>query len=217
MGEFKFCCINKLKLKNLLVITAFAFCACDCEDGYNSIISTEIELAGENCEVGGIKINYGKDENRNDILECYEIEHSDFICNNQDGNIELDNLTRIELGSPNVTACNTDWTMSKYETFHYPDFNKKDYSGVSSILFVPSIVNHESKNRVTVELYNVTDGISILNSKVNHRGTYAFKYSENIYKDLPDYPITLGIRIKNSKPDACGGLGARSYLYILRE
>jgi hypothetical protein len=213
--------MKKLKLRNLLVIVLFVICGCDDGedgiDGFNSIISTEIELAGTNCEAGGIKINYGKDINRNEVLENSEIENSEYICNGQNGNLELDNLTRIELGSPNVTSCGIDWFISEFETFHYPDFDKTDYSNVTSILFVPSIVSFEASNTVTVELYNMTDNVSISNSQIDHSGTFAFKYSENIFEYLPDYPITLGIRMKNSQVSSCGSLGIRSYLYILRE
>jgi len=213
--------MKKIKLKSLLIVAVFIVYSCedgvDGLDGFNSIISTEIELAGENCEAGGVKINYGKDINGNDVLENSEVENSEYICNGQDGTLDLDNLTRIELGSPNVTSCGVDWFISEFETFHYPDFDKTDYSNVTSILFVPSMVSFQSSNTVTVELYNITDNIAISNSQINHDENYAFRYSENIFDQLPDYPITLGIRMINSQESGCGGLGVRSYLYILRE
>ena len=80
------------------------------------------------------------------------------------------------------------------------------------------MVSQSNDNTVTVELYNLTDLESIANSQVTHDSTeYVFKYSEDIYNSLPDHTITLGIRMKNSSSDGCGGLGIKSYLYILRE
>jgi hypothetical protein len=129
----------------------------------------------------------------------------------------LDNLTRLELGSPNEGTCGTEWHRTIYKTFEFPDFNKMDYSNVASILFVPSMVSFDENNTVSVELYNVTDDVPIANSLLEHSLLeYTFKYSEDIYNSLPSYPITLSIRMKNSEAEKCGGLGVRSYLYILR-
>jgi hypothetical protein len=213
--------MKRLNLNILLLTLILLANSCDDGedgiDGFNSIISTEIEHAGLNCEAGGIRLNYGLDLNRNGNLDESEIETSDYICNGQEGSLELDNLVRLELGSSNVQTCEIEWYISEFETFHYPDFDKTDYANVNSILFVPSIVSYDISNTVTVELYNMTDNSPIANSQVEHNETYAFKYSENIFDDLPDYPITLGIRMKNSEVNGCGGLGIRSYLYILRE
>jgi|TARA_B110000114_G_C15036146_1_gene375035 hypothetical protein len=189
-------------------------------NGINSLISTEVETSGINCQFGGIKINYGLDLNSNGLLENSEIQNSEYLCNNDDGTFvinNLDNLIKLELGSPNVTSCGTNWFISQYDTFHFPDFNKLDYSNVSSIEFVPSMVSQSSGNTVTVELFNMTDNVPIANSQVQHNtNEYVFNYSQDIYNELPDYPITLGIRMKNSGVSNCGGLGIKSYLYIRR-
>lgn len=189
-------------------------------DGLNSLISTDIEMNGENCASGGIKISTGLDVNRNNILEKDEVSFDNFICNGEGegGDIHLDKLTRLEIGSPNVNSCGNTWFLTPYETFTLVDFNKLDYDNTSSIIFVPGMFGGGSGNTVTAQLYNVTDSIPIKNTFIQHFvPEYEFKYSENIYDDLPDYPITLGIRTKNSKNWGCGGLGIRSYLYIKRD
>ncbi|GEQ87455.1 hypothetical protein ULMS_29630 [Patiriisocius marinistellae] len=209
----------KTILTIILVLLTIISCskAEDGIDGFNSIISTEIELSGINCQAGGIRVSTGLDLNRNNILEQNEIENTDYICNGDGGIIELDNLVRLELGSPNVMSCGTNWYISEFDTFHFPDFNKSDYSNVSSILFVPSMISQPGNN-IIIELYNITDNESIINSQLTHNtDEYVFKYSEDIYNNLPNHTITLGIRMKNSTPNGCGGLGVKSYLYILRE
>jgi hypothetical protein len=203
------------KFQVILIFVLFSSCQFS-DDGYNSLITTNTEEPGTNCEAGGIVINYGLDLNRNNSLEQSEIQNSEYLCNGG-GNISLDNLTRLEIGSPNDGTCGTDWYMTPYKTFQLPDFNKLDYSNVASILFVPSMVSFDENNTVTVELFNVTDSVTITNSTLEHSAVeYVFKYSGNIYNDLPSYPITLSIRMKNSAIEKCGGLGVRSYLYILR-
>jgi len=54
-------------------------------DGKSTLISTEVEAAGTNCESGGIKINIGLDTNGNDVLDANEITVEDYICNGANG------------------------------------------------------------------------------------------------------------------------------------
>jgi hypothetical protein len=51
--------------------------------GLNSLIKTTVELAGTNCQYGGIKIEVGLDSNRNGILNSNEINISstNYMCN----------------------------------------------------------------------------------------------------------------------------------------
>jgi len=191
-------------------------------NGLNSLIASEIELSGSNCPAGGLQFNYGLDLNSNGILDLDEVQNSNFICNGDSGNLELDNLVRLELGSPDVSTCGNEWFMTEFETFMLHDFNKLDYQNVNSILFVPSMHGASNANGyfVVAELFNVTDNVPIANTQLTHDNTnYVFKYSENIYDYLPDYPVTLAIRIRVEDQDLgiCGGLGYVSYLYILRE
>ncbi|MFD2600870.1 DUF7151 family protein [Flavobacterium suzhouense] len=211
------------------VLSSFAV-SCDGEDGINgtngnnginSLVSTQIESAGLNCETGGLKVNYGLDNNNNGILDDAEIQHFDYVCNGENATVDLDNLVRLPLGSPDMNVCSTTaWYISPHQSWHLQNFNKHDYANVKSILFVPSLSTPTPENIVTAELYNITDNIPIANTQLTHNSAnYVFKYSENIYDALPDHTITLGIRLKNSKSGGatCGTTGTYSYLYILRE
>lgn len=147
------------------------------------------------------------------------IAFSMLACNSDDtANQQLDKLVRIPIGSPDFTVCDSNWLTTPFDTWMIHDFNKKDYSNVSSIQFVPSLFCSNDGDIITAELYNVTDGKSIANSQVTHNTTsYKVEYSANIYNDLPDYPITLAIRLKNSTDGNCSGTGTFSYLYIKRK
>lgn len=46
----------------------------------NSLVNISEELAGDNCEYGGVKIEIGVDENRNNSLDSDEVESSSFVC-----------------------------------------------------------------------------------------------------------------------------------------
>lgn len=50
-------------------------------DGFNSLISMDDELFGSNCSYGGIKVQVGRDLNRNGALELNEITNSKYVCN----------------------------------------------------------------------------------------------------------------------------------------
>ena len=207
----------------ILLLTSVLFFGCVGEDraaGMNSLMSTEIEVAGSNCFHGGIKVNTGLDTNRNNVLDGEEIQTTDYLCNGSGGagTVELDNLVRINLGSPDFTACGTEWQYTEHNSWQLHDFNKMDYQNVKSILFVPSIVCYDEGSSTTLELFNLTDNVPIANTELTHNSTnFVFHYSENIYDYLPDYPISLCIRVKNKTEDSCGGTGTFSYLYILRE
>jgi len=209
-----------IKCAAVLTVVAALF-SCDPEDGVNgqnSLISTAIEASGVNCGSGGLQVNYGLDANGNGVLEEAEIQNTDYICNGTDGVVELDHLTRIPAGSPDFASCGTDWLYTEHESWRLMEFNKHDYPGADAILFVPSIVNFTEGNKVYLELFNITDNVPIAGSTVIHDNTaFVFKFSGDIYESLPDYPVTLAIRVKNSIPDGCGGTGTFSYLYILRE
>ena len=205
-------------IKFVYVGIALLLCISCSKNGLNSLLSTQIEPAGTHCRSGGLKINYGLDKNENDVLDANEIQNSSYVCNGDSGIVELDNLIRIPLGSPNFGTCDTTWAMTEHESFQLHDFNKLNYPHVSSILFVPSIYSLEESNTVTLELYNVTDSVPIANTQISSNVVrYIFKYSGNIYNDLPDHAVTLCIRVKNSRLDICGQAGFYSYLYILRE
>lgn len=54
---------------------------CNGLDGINSLIKSTSEEAGENCTNGGIKIEFGLDNNANGILDEAEITSTSYVCN----------------------------------------------------------------------------------------------------------------------------------------
>lgn len=56
------------------------------EDGFSYLISTSAEAAGSNCPFGGVRIESGKDTNRNNLLDESEVEQTQYVCNGSAGN-----------------------------------------------------------------------------------------------------------------------------------
>jgi hypothetical protein len=56
-------------------------------DGKNTLVKTTLEPSGSNCSTGGVKMEYGKDENSNGVLDALEIDNSltRFVCNGATG------------------------------------------------------------------------------------------------------------------------------------
>ncbi|MFM2207809.1 MAG: hypothetical protein RL213_1784 [Bacteroidota bacterium] len=56
-------------------------------DGKNTLVNTTVEPAGSHCSTGGVKMEYGKDENSNGVLDALEIDNSltRFVCNGATG------------------------------------------------------------------------------------------------------------------------------------
>ncbi len=72
--------------------------------GKNSLTNTTQEVIGENCNSGGIKVEYGIDANANNLLDPNEIDQTltKFICNGNPGKNALMN-TIIEAAGLNCT------------------------------------------------------------------------------------------------------------------
>jgi hypothetical protein len=189
----------------------------DGNNGNNSLLNVISEPAGENCSSGGYKIINGLDLNGNDILDESEIQNTQYICNGDDGYIHSDNLVRLTIANNGIRTSSTDWYISEYPTYNFPDFNKNDYGNIDSIVFVPSLHSDNSNNKCIVELYNITDGISIENSQIESNSIgWDFYYSENIYNYLPSKTIDIGVRIKSENNGQYVSTGIISYLYIYR-
>lgn len=79
-------------------ITATAY-VCNGVNGNNGLIRTTNELAGDNCENGGIKIDSGIDSDANGTLDDTEITSTAYICNGIDGNNSLTKITNEASGN----------------------------------------------------------------------------------------------------------------------
>ncbi len=71
---------------------------CNGIDGNNMLIRTTIEEEGENCESGGLKIEYGLDINNDGLLNDDEVSYTKFICNGVDGSLSLVNVNEEPIG-----------------------------------------------------------------------------------------------------------------------
>ena len=75
-------------------ISANAF-LCNGLNGGNTLIRTINEPIGANCSNGGIKFDSGIDLNANNVLDEDEITSSAFLCNGENGNLSLINISDV--------------------------------------------------------------------------------------------------------------------------
>ncbi|HEY0741143.1 MAG TPA: hypothetical protein VGD40_06755 [Chryseosolibacter sp.] len=198
-------------------LIAFVLFSCTEEDPIKvSLVNLVDEAPGGNCEAGGLKIETGFDNNNDQILSTDEVLQTKYVCS-----AETDKQLRLEIGAPNFGTNETNFVLSQFETYHLIKFNKLHYSNVESIIFTPSM--YASKNSMfpsetttcVVELYNVTDGVSIANSQLSSDvDQWIFKESGNLYDALPAKEVTLGIRVRTTNPNLYASTGIRSYLFI---
>jgi hypothetical protein len=98
-------------------------------------------------------------------------------------------------------------------------FDKRNYVGVDSIIFVANIYTDDTAIYGIAELFNYDDGSTIQNSTLQSNSPYnsnIFTQSENIFQSLPAKEINLGIRTKSSVSGKSMGLG-RHYLFLYRK
>jgi len=186
-------------------------------NGFNSLIDMIPESPGDNCSNGGFKIVTGLDANQNNILDNDEVQKISFLCNVDSAYNSGDNLVRLIISRHDVSSNDTSWFINTYPTYNFPDFSKEDYNNVDSIIFVPSMHTYDTNTKCIVELYNITDGLSIENSQIESNiPGYNFHYSKNIFDFLPSKRIDLGVRIKSEHYGVGVTTGVASYLYIYK-
>jgi hypothetical protein len=79
-------------------VTATAY-VCNGIDGNNSLTKITNEVAGTNCENGGLKIDSGIDTNGDGTLDDTEISATAYVCNGNDGNNNLTKITNEAAGT----------------------------------------------------------------------------------------------------------------------
>ena len=167
--------------------------ACNGVDGNISLVNVTDEVAGENCENGGVKIESGIDDNGNGTLDVEEVSIERFICNGIDGG--FDEQIRLSLlggdsgrftdGPPILTPA-------------FIDFDKRNYIGVDSIVFIPRLKAERSNNAVIAELYDLTNNRVINNSTISTTNeTFQHIETPNIYNDLPEEKIDLAVQLSS--------------------
>jgi len=65
---------------------------CHGESGYSSLIKIDNEAPGVNCSSGGKAIKVGRDVNRNNTLESFEVDDTQYVCNGTAGTNGVDGI-----------------------------------------------------------------------------------------------------------------------------
>ena len=194
-----------------IIATAYS---CNGLDGKVSLVNVNDEVAGENCENGGVKIESGIDDNGNSVLDQNEIRVERYICNGIDGGFD-EQIRLIILGYTNFSGASTSSNRLIGELI---DFDKRNWIGVDSIIFVPRMLS-VTNTTAYAELYDLTNDKVITNSTVSTSSTSVMHIkSNNIYDNLPEEEIdlTVQIRAENSNPNTSVSVRGRSYLMLYR-
>ena len=166
--------------------------ACNGVDGNVSLVNVTDQLAGEDCENGGVKIESGVDDNGNGTLDDDEITVTRFVCNGIDGG--FDEQIRLYLIKGNGGGIGTRDTPEIGGEII--DFDKRNYIGVDSIVFIPKLRSQIANTAIIAELYDVTNNRVINNSRVSSTSTVStLVESANVYSDLPEEEIDLAIKL----------------------
>lgn len=96
-------------------------------------------------------------------------------------------------------------------------FNKSNYNGVDSIVFVADLSTDDTTYSCIAELYNITNRRVVDSSLIAGKGELpARSISRNLYAKLPAVEIDLGARVRTTeqgRPARCG----RMYLFLYRK
>jgi len=184
-------------------------------NGSNSIFEVLPEPIGDNCSSGGYKINSGIDVNANNILDSNELLNSEYLCN---GGVEgFDKQIRLNIYDQEGVNIYFNYSSSGKIIGMLDHFNKDYWSGIDSVIFVTHIGTGKSSNRISAELYDVTNNSIIENSFVSTNSTtYTKLESQNIFNKLPEGTVNLAIRLKLENSSSSGYIRKKSYLLLYR-
>jgi hypothetical protein len=171
--------------------------------GHNSLVKTSPESVGSNCSEGGIKVDSGIDLNNNGTLEQNEVQYTQFVCNGANG-LTVDQV-RFQLVS--LTGLGTSSTTGDLAPGwqYLRNFKKSNFSLMNSAILSANISTEGTSTPciTIVDLYNLTDNVSILGSEVTTNSiTRVWVDSNNFLNSLPDKEIDLAIRLRT---DVSGG------------
>jgi hypothetical protein len=180
---------------------------CNGVNGLHYLVGVVVEPSGPTCIFGGYRFNTGLDLNNNRVLENNEIMKSDFICNNAALN---------ELRIPIDFYANTTSTTGVQGLAIF-NFNKANYSGMDSIVFVSKPYSGDLANNSIVDLINKTDNTVISGSQLisNKSGSDAvYLTSINLFNALPNKTIDINLRVRSEFSGKFAGNLYTSYLIL---
>ena len=88
-------------------------------------------------------------------------------------------------------------------------FDKSKYKGLNKVEFSAQLFSMASSSYCYVELYNATDGVSIMNSRLSTNEAREFstiQKSENLVNSLPNKRILIYLRMKGTVLSAESGV-----------
>jgi len=181
------------------------------ENGLNSLIKVITEPSSEYCGFGGLKIESGQDINNNNVLEENEIQAINYVCNGENGQ-STGEITAIRIPfnlAYKWRYAENNWT-SEFQDGLLSGFDKGDYSGFDSIIFVSWFRRGgESTDPLWLRLYDYTDDSGISNSELISvipdsmlidPESRVFK-SENFFNSILSGPRTIGIQYKKASTE----------------
>lgn len=178
--------------------------------GLKSLIDMENFAPTATCASGGVNIKSGIDINNNNTLDPGEIDNTKQICFTQSAT--QDKLIMYQLhftGNTTSTTSVTGVGLLK--------FNKNNYPGADSIIFVANAYTGEQGNTSIIELYNMTNNTAIPNGAVSSSARCCvFGETGNLYNSLPNSTIDLGVGIRSDTPGKFAGV-LSCFLYIYRK
>jgi len=136
------------------------------------------------------------------------------VVNHDTTIVQGDHQIRFQL--PSVGSDNNMYGLSDQQV-NIQKFNIDYYTGVDSIFYSFYATNNDGSYG-TVELYNFTDSLPIAGSLINvaTNETIVYFQSGNLKASFPHKEITVGLRVKGSKPAAFFS-AIYSILYLYRE
>ncbi len=167
---------------------------CNGNDGANgigSLLNVIPEAEGNNCSAGGYKVVSGLDLNINNVLDNDEIQHTEFICNN---NSMLIHEVSFDFGYTTFAGQSTyDWII----TGEIRDFNMDNYQNTDSVCFGAYLKSSNSNTACQIELLDVTHNKVINGSLVSTTSTTNewVNTNNNFIHSMPVGKVTLAIRL----------------------
>ncbi|CAA9320925.1 MAG: hypothetical protein AVDCRST_MAG68-1859 [uncultured Gemmatimonadetes bacterium] len=99
---------------------------------------------------------------------------------------------------------------------HIVKFDRRDYPGVDSIVFMPSLHTAAAPANAFADVYNHTQMAVVVGSEVQTNSTSpVWLESRNLYAALPDGQVTLGIRLRTDT-QGTASLVTAAYLILYR-
>ncbi|MDH7464508.1 hypothetical protein QEG73_24640 [Chitinophagaceae bacterium 26-R-25] len=188
--------------------------------GLKSLIAIENVLTSPDCPLGGVIVKTGVDQNNNNVLDASEVDNSKPICFSQ--NVALDKQIILPISAMGPSFSGTSSTTPQ-QFGALLKFNKHNYPGVDSIIFVCTPWVGDASYTANLQLYNLTDNLPIANTSIvtnnlfnNSNPVGTILQTKNLYDYLPDYDVTLTVSLFSGAANRLVSAGY-CYLYLFRK